>query len=95
MIGINLWFIPQISEHCPVRYPDRLDLKVVVFRRPGMESIFIPNEGMAHEWITSFLEVITRTHMLLGAIILLVTSSKRSFAFCFINLSYDRFLISG
>lgn len=24
VIGINLWFAPQISEHCPYRIPGRL-----------------------------------------------------------------------
>jgi hypothetical protein len=24
MIGIKLWFAPQISEHCPVNKPDRV-----------------------------------------------------------------------
>lgn len=79
--------MPQISEHCPVTNPERLDLNVVVFRRPGIESTFKPNEGMAHEWITSFLVVITRIHIFLGAIMLFVTSNSRSFALCFIKLS--------
>lgn len=52
-IGINLWFAPQISLHCPVRIPGRLINKISWLIRPGTASTFIPREGMVHEWITS------------------------------------------
>ena len=84
---MKLWFIPQISEHWPATNPERFALNVVVFRRPGIESTFSPSEGMAQEWITSLLVVIARIHMFLGAMILFVTSSKRSFVLCFMKLS--------
>lgn len=52
-IGINLWFIPQISEHWPKYNPGRYIINKDWFRRPGVESILIPNEGTVQEWITS------------------------------------------
>lgn len=53
-IGINLWLIPQISEHWPKYNPGRLIKINLWFKRPGVESILIPREGTVHEWITSF-----------------------------------------
>ena len=87
MIGMNLWFIPHNSEHWPVMKPDRLIFMRVAFSRPGIESILIPIDGMAHEWITSFLVVIKRIHLLLGRRILLFTERSRGGLFFFINLS--------
>lgn len=58
-----------------------------MFNRPGIESTFSPSEGIAQEWITSLLVVITRIHIFLGAMILFVTSSNRSFVLCFMKLS--------
>ena len=52
-MGINLWFIPQISEHCPKKIPGRLMKSKVWFNRPGIESILIPKEGIVQAWITS------------------------------------------
>lgn len=57
-IGINLWFIPQISEHCPKNNPGRFISNNDWLRRPGVESILIPREGTVHEWITS-IEVVS------------------------------------
>lgn len=52
-IGINLWLIPQISEHCPKKIPGRYINNDAWFNRPGIESILIPREGMVQAWITS------------------------------------------
>lgn len=52
-MGINLWLIPQISEHWPKKIPGRDIDKVDWLRRPGVESILIPSEGIAQAWITS------------------------------------------
>lgn len=56
-IGINLWLMPQISEHCPKKTPGRYIIVVIWFSRPGVESILMPNDGTVHEWITSVDEV--------------------------------------
>lgn len=56
-IGMNLWLIPQISEHCPKKIPGRYIIVVIWFNRPGVESILIPRDGIVHEWITSVDEV--------------------------------------
>ena len=48
-MGINEWFIPQISEHCPENNPNRLDDRNVWFNRPGRASTFTPMEGTAQE----------------------------------------------
>jgi hypothetical protein len=48
-IGINLWFAPQISEHCPYSSLDRVGVKLTWFKRPGVASILTPSEGIVHE----------------------------------------------
>ena len=52
-MGINEWFVPQISEHCPVYNPRRLENRKIWFKRPGRASTFTPIVGTVHEWITS------------------------------------------
>lgn len=52
-IGIKLWLIPQISEHWPKNIPGRFINRVVWLRRPGVESILIPRDGIVQAWITS------------------------------------------
>jgi len=47
-IGINLWFVPQISEHCPKKRPGFNERKLIMFNRPGVESAFNPNAGIVH-----------------------------------------------
>ena len=44
-IGINLWFAPQISEHCPKKTPGRCLMNLTWFNRPGTASAFTPKEG--------------------------------------------------
>jgi len=48
-IGMNEWFLPQISEHCPVNSPIRLEERKIWFNRPGRASTFTPMAGMVHE----------------------------------------------
>lgn len=45
--------MPQISEHWPKYNPGRYINNNDWLRRPGVESILIPNEGTVQEWITS------------------------------------------
>lgn len=52
-MGINLWLIPQISEHWPKNSPGRFRNIIDWLSRPGVESILIPNDGTVHAWITS------------------------------------------
>jgi hypothetical protein len=43
------WFIPQISEHCPLKIPIRFEEKKIWFRRPGIASAFVPIAGIVQE----------------------------------------------
>lgn len=77
-IGINLWFIPQISEHCPKYNPGRYINNNDWFNRPGVESILIPREGTVHAWITSMEVVRMRMGYLKGKIHRLSVSRRRN-----------------
>lgn len=77
-MGINLWLVPQISEHWPKYSPGRYIYKYIWFKRPGVESILIPKEGTVHEWITSIEVVRTRIGKLKGKTQRLSTSNKRN-----------------
>ncbi len=50
---MNLWFLPQISLHCPKNIPDRSEKKVNWFNRPGTASALIPIVGTVQECNTS------------------------------------------
>ena len=78
-IGINLWFAPQISEHCPKYRPGRWAINFTWFKRPGTASAFTPKEGTVHEWSTSADEIKTRMWVLKGTTVRLSTSSNRKF----------------
>jgi len=80
-MGINLWVMPQISEHWPKNSPGRFINNMVWFRRPGVESILIPREGTVHAWITSIEVVKIRIGILKGKIHRLSTSNKRNSLF--------------
>lgn len=54
-----------------------MDSKVVWFRRPGIASVFRPNEGTAHECRTSSDEMSIRIVISIGKTTRLSTSSKR------------------
>lgn len=75
---MNLWLIPQISEHWPKNNPGRFINNIVWFKRPGVESILIPKEGTVHAWITSIEVVKRRIGKLNGKIHRLSTSSNRN-----------------
>lgn len=77
-IGINLWLVPQISEHCPKNNPGRFIISIVWFKRPGVESILIPKAGTAHAWITSIEVVKIRIGKLNGKTDRLSTSKRRN-----------------
>jgi len=53
LIGINLWLIPQISEHWPNKIFGLLMINFFLLIWLGIESILIFKEGIVHEWITS------------------------------------------
>jgi hypothetical protein len=78
---MNLWFIPQISEHCPKYNPGRIQNKFNWLIRPGTASTLIPNDGIVHEWITSKEEIIIRNEILKGIINRLSVSNKRNWLF--------------
>lgn len=77
VIGIKLWFVPQISEHWPKYKPGELHIKLTWFKRPGTASALIPSEGIVHEWRTSAAVIKLRTWELIGIEILLSTSRRR------------------
>ena len=77
LIGIKLWFAPQISEHCPYIIPGRLIENISWLSRPGTASAFTPKVGTVHEWITSVADVMTRICEFKGNTTLLSVSSKR------------------
>lgn len=76
-IGINLWLVPQISEHCPKYRPGELHKKFTWFSRPGTASALIPSAGIVHEWSTSAAVIKFRICIFIGITILLSTSSNR------------------
>ena len=53
-MGIQWWNLPQISIHCPQKIPDTKKIAILWDEYPGTQSILIPADGIAHEWITSF-----------------------------------------
>src|ERR1044071_8558782 len=57
--------------------PVLVALNQVSFRRPGIESILIPNAGTANAWMTSAPVVWTRITLLTGTTISLSTPSRR------------------
>lgn len=77
-MGMNLWLVPQISEHWPKNRPGRYINSMVWFKRPGVESILIPSDGTVQEWITSNEVVIIRIGKLKGKIQRLSTSRSRN-----------------
>lgn len=81
---MNLWLIPQISEHWPRIIPALLILINWLFNWLGIESILIFIEGIVHEWITSIEVIINWIGKLKGKIILLSVSSKLKLKFLFI-----------
>lgn len=56
-IGINEWFAPQISEHCPKNNSGRYAKNVLWLIRPGTTSILISKLGIVQAWITSVDEI--------------------------------------
>lgn len=88
VIGINLWFVPQISEHCPTKIPGRFTKIEIWFIRPGVASTLTPKAGIVQEWITSVEDVRTRAGVFIG-ITKWVDVSVRRVNFLFnINESY-------
>lgn len=81
-IGINLWLIPQISEHWPKNKPGRFISSIVWLSRPGVESILIPKAGIVQAWITSIEVVKIRIGKLNGRIHRVSTSKSRNSLFC-------------
>lgn len=55
-----------------------MDRRVVWLRRPGIASVFRPNEGTAHECSTSSDEISIRIVNSIGNTTRLSTSSRRS-----------------
>ena len=77
-MGMKEWFAPQISEHCPKNFPERLGKREIWLRRPGVASILIPMAGIVQEWSTSEDVVISRVWHLIGIGVELSTSKSRN-----------------
>lgn len=77
-IGIYAWFAPQISLHWPKNVPSLRAIKLVWFSRPGIASIFTPNDGTAQLCSTSAAVTITLTCVSTGTTTLFVTSNSRN-----------------
>jgi len=78
-IGINEWFEPQISEHCPKYFPIRRGILYSWLLRPGRASTFKPKLGIEKEWITSEEVTKIRDDIKAGKIILAVLVNSRGF----------------
>lgn len=74
---MNEWLAPQISEHWPKKIPVLFNKKLDWFNRPGVASIFTPNDGIVHAWRTSAAVTSKRVCKLKGIIILVSVSNSR------------------
>jgi hypothetical protein len=77
-IGMNLWFAPQISEHCTYRKPGRLIENLIWLRRPGVATVFTPNLGTVLECNISAAVTIIRIGEFIGSTTRLSVSSSRN-----------------
>lgn len=91
-IGINLWLAPQISEHCPVKMDGKLIIDIIWFKRPGIASALIPNEGIVQEWITSLDDAIILIGVFVGRIMELEVVNNRENLFFFKKASFSSFI---
>ena len=48
---MNLWFTPQISEHCRKSIPVGLIKHIIWFGQLGVVSVLILKEGIVQAWI--------------------------------------------
>ena len=97
MMGIKLCPAPQISEHCPIKILERLGFIKIWLMRPGIASIFNPDEGMAQEWITSLDVISNRVDKFWGIIKCVEVDKIRDFLELEIrefNFSVNRFMYS-
>ena len=65
-MGIQWWNRPQISIHCPQKIPDTRNIATLWDEYPGTQSILIPAEGIAQEWIISLEEANTCSLISIG-----------------------------
>ena len=79
---MNLWFAPQIFEHCPYTRPGRLIENITWVSRPGVASVFTPSLGTVHECNTSATVTIIRIGEFIGSTTRLSVSSSRNVLVC-------------
>lgn len=65
-MGMKLWFVPQISLHCPYNIPARLIVVLNSFNLPGQASTFINNAGTEKLCITSVEVTKNRINLFVG-----------------------------
>jgi len=90
-IGINEWFAPQISEHCPENIPSRLGVLKIWLIRPGRASTLVPKEGTVHEWMTSSDVTIIRVVTFTGIVMISLVLIKRKMFEASIKFSVSLF----
>ena len=79
---MNLWFAPQISEHCPYRRPGRLTENITWFSRPDVASLFTPSLGTVHECDTTAAVAIIRIGEFIGSTTRSSVSSSQDVLVC-------------
>jgi hypothetical protein len=79
---MNLWFAPQISEHCPYIRPGRLIENLTSFSRSGVASVSTPSLGTGHECNTHAAVTIIRIGEFIGSTPRLSVSSSRNVLVC-------------
>jgi len=91
-MGIKLWLIPQISEHCPNKLPLLLEIIKIWLNWFGLASTLIISLGIVHLWITSVDVIRHRIGVLIGKKMKLsVSNNRKLFSFkvsdCFMKQS--------
>lgn len=73
----NLWFAPQISEHCPYRISGRLTGDPVWFSRPGVACAFTLSLRIVHVYSSYAVVTIIQIGEFMGRTIRLPVYSSR------------------
>ena len=82
IIGINLLFAPQNSEHFPYIIPGRLIENLAWFSQPGVAFVFVPSLSTVQECNMSAAVTIIRIGEFIGSTIRLSVSNSRNVFVC-------------
>ena len=75
---MNLWFAPQISEHCAYSRPGLLIENLIWFSWPGVAFDISPSLGAVHECNTSAAVMVIRIDEFIGSTTQLSVSSSQN-----------------